>query len=123
MLNIPANIDTPSILCDNESASMHIKGISIPENSMEFYDVIIKWISTNIDTTKADFNINIALEYFNTSSLKSLLNLIKAAIQKNSDVFKVNVNWYYDADDEDMKFRGEELAMILKYPFTYILNT
>jgi hypothetical protein len=123
MLNIPANIDTPSILCDSEKGSMHIKGISIPENSMEFYDVIIKWLSYKIDVSKTHFDIHIGLEYFNTSSLKSLLNLIKIAVQKNTADFKVSVKWYFDADDEDMKYRGEELSMILKYPFEYILNS
>jgi HEPN domain-containing protein len=123
MLNIPANIDTPSIICDRIKGIIFIKGISIPENSMGFYDNIIKWVSNNVDTSLAQFEVNIQLEYFNTSSLKSLLNLIKKAIEKNNEQFRVRVKWHYDEDDEDMRYRGEELSLILKYPFEYIINT
>jgi hypothetical protein len=123
MLNILANIDTPSVICNNEKGEMFIKGISIPENSMGFYEQIIRWVSEKIDTNKDRFDIHVQLEYFNTSSLKSLLNLMKKAIEKKSENFAVNVKWHYDADDEDMKYRGEELSLILKYPFEYIINS
>ncbi len=123
MLNIPSNIDTPSIICDNTKGLIFIKGISIPENSMGFYENIIKWISNNIDTNLPYFDVNIQLEYFNTSSLKSLLNLMKKAIEKNNEKFRVRVKWHYDDDDEDMRYRGEELSLILKYPFEYIINS
>jgi hypothetical protein len=123
MLNIPANIDTPSIICDHIKGLIFIKGISIPENSMGFYENIIKWVSNNIDTSLPRFDVNIQLEYFNTSSLKSLLNLMKKTIEKNNDQFHVRIKWYYDEDDEDMRYRGEELSLILKYPFEYIINT
>jgi hypothetical protein len=123
MLNISSNIDTPSVQCDSLNGTLHLKGISIPENSMGFYEPIIEWVDKKIDTNKSKFDIHIALEYFNTSSLKSLLNLIKKALEKNNTAFKVNVNWHYDEDDEDMMFRGEELALILRYPFNYIKNT
>ncbi len=123
MLNITANIDTPSVVCDHIKGFILIKGISIPENSMGFYEGIIKWVANNIDVNLPNFDINIQLEYFNTSSLKSLLNLMKKAIEKNNDDFRVRVKWHYDEDDEDMRYRGEELALILKYPFEYILNS
>jgi hypothetical protein len=122
MLNIAAGIDTPSIVCNNEAGNMKIAGISIPENSMEFYDQLLVWVREKLDNQLPTFEIHIHLEYFNTSSLKSLLNVFKAIIEKCGQQSKAVIKWYYDADDEDMKFRGEELSMILKYPFAYHIN-
>jgi hypothetical protein len=48
--------------------------------------------------------INLALEIMNSVSSKYLYVLIKDI---NDVAKKVNINWYYEEDDEDMKEEGK----------------
>ncbi|NLN30763.1 MAG: DUF1987 domain-containing protein, partial [Bacteroidales bacterium] len=64
--------------------------------------------------------VDIRLEYFNTSSSKCILDVFKKleAIHKAKN--EVIVNWYYEEDDEDMLEAGEDYESIIRVPFKMI---
>ena len=64
--------------------------------------------------------VNIRLEYFNTSSSKCILDVFKKleAIHKSRN--EVEVNWFYEEDDEDMLEAGEDYESIIRVPFNMI---
>jgi hypothetical protein len=68
---------TPFVRLDGENGVVEIKGRSIPENSVEFYKPIIDWLEKFGDTPSDETNVNIQLEYFNTSSSKCILDIFK----------------------------------------------
>ncbi|MBN2597609.1 DUF1987 domain-containing protein [Labilibaculum sp.] len=119
-LIIEGSPKTPNINFDGDKGSFLISGRSIPENSLDFYKPIIEWLDTYISEPKQATIVNIRLEYFNTSSSKCLLDVFK----KLEIIFKrgqkVGINWYYEADDEDMLEAGEDYQSIVKIPFTMI---
>ena len=111
---------TPSIRFESEQGLIEIKGRSIPENSIEFYKPLVDWLEKYSETPGALTKVNIQLEYFNTSSSKCILDVFKKleAIHKAKN--EVEVNWYYEEDDEDMLEAGEDYESIIRVPFKMI---
>ena len=116
-INIESTPKTPSVMFDSEKALLVIKGRSIPENSVEFYRPMMEWLEKYSAAPSQKTNVNIQLEYFNTSSSKCILDIFKKleAIQKKGN--EVIINWYYEEDDEDMQEAGEDYQAIIQLPF------
>ena len=68
---------TPYIKLDNKSGIIEIKGRSIPEHSLDFYRDINSWLEEYGKLPQSQTVVNIELEYFNTSSSKCLLDILK----------------------------------------------
>lgn len=111
---------TPSVRFDALQGIIDIKGRSIPENSIEFYKPLVDWLEQYSAEPAPKTNVNIHLEYFNTSSSKCILDVFKKleAIHKAKN--DVVVNWYYEEDDEDMLEAGEDYESIIRIPFKMI---
>ena len=120
-LQIEGTPKTPSIKFDYNNALLEIKGRSIPENSIEFYKPLVDWLDKYSSTPKTSTNVNIQLEYFNTSSSKCILDVFKKleSIQKGGNS-QVVINWHYDEDDEDMLEAGEDYQAIINVPFKMV---
>ena len=111
---------TPTISFNANQGLMELKGRSIPENSIEFYKPVVDWFDEYAKAPAKKTVVNIQLEYFNTSSSKCILDVLKKleVISKaNNDVL---INWYYEEDDEDMLEAGEDYESIIRIPFKMI---
>ncbi|HON53308.1 MAG TPA: DUF1987 domain-containing protein [Bacteroidales bacterium] len=119
-IEIEGSPKTPEINFNAETGVIEIKGRSIPENSIEFYKPMIDWLEEYATAPKPKTIVNIQLEYFNTSSSKCILDVFKKleVISKNGN--DVQVNWYYEEDDEDMLEAGEDYQSIIRIPFKMI---
>ncbi|MDR2887385.1 MAG: DUF1987 domain-containing protein [Bacteroidales bacterium] len=108
---------TPTIKFDSKTGIFEIKGRSIPENAIEFYKPFVDWLETYKVDPLSKTVVSIKLEYFNTSSSKCILELFKKleAIHKAKN--EVEINWYYEEDDEDMLEAGEDYEAIIRVPF------
>ena len=93
-----------------ESGHLSIKGKSLPEDPKRFYDPIFKW-AKKIKTRA--LQVDIKLEYVNTSSSKRIIEFIKS-LDNNRKVRKINLNWFYEADDPDMLEFGEMIHHSLR---------
>ena len=111
---------TPSVKFDAEKGIIEIKGRSIPENSIEFYKPLVDWLEQYAKSPLELTQVNVQLEYFNTSSSKCILDVFKKleAIHKAKN--QVVINWYYEEDDEDMLEVGMEMARMSKLNFEYV---
>jgi hypothetical protein len=111
---------TPEVKFDPEKGVVEIKGRSIPENSIEFYKPLIDWLEEYAKSPLEKTQVNVHLEYFNTSSSKCILDVFKKleAIHKNK--YDVMIHWYYEEDDEDMLEAGEDYESIIRVPFKMI---
>ena len=61
--------------------------------------------------------MHVKLEYFNTSSSKCLMDLLKKIEQCSCAAV---VYWYYEEEDEDMQEAGEDYAAIIQLPFKLV---
>lgn len=95
-----------------------VRGRSIPENSVEFYQPILDWIEAYASSPSASTKVNMQLEYFNTSSSKCILDLFKK-LETVTDT-EMNIYWYYEEDDEDMLEAGEDYDAIINLNFNMV---
>lgn len=121
-LNIEGTAKTPTIKADPQGGVVEIRGRSIPENSIEFYKPLMDWLDKYAFSPKALTNVNIQLEYFNTSSSKCILDVFKKleSINKGGNS-QVQINWHFEEDDEDMSEAGEDYQAIINVPFNMIM--
>ena len=119
-ISIEGTPKTPTVNFSADNGTVEIKGRSIPENSIEFYKPLVDWLEEYLNSPKEKTEVNIQLEYFNTSSSKCILDVFKKleAIYKSGN--DVIINWYYEEDDEDMLEAGEDYQSIIKIPFKMI---
>lgn len=107
---------TPTIKFEPGDGKLMIKGRSIPENSIEFYKPLVD----SLDAYNGNVNVDIVLEYFNTSSSKCILDVFKKLEKIKSDGSDVEIRWHYEEDDEDMLEAGEDYQAIINIPFKMI---
>jgi hypothetical protein len=116
-LIISPTIKTPEIDF-RINGELKITGNSYPENVNEFYGPVINWLEQFLGTSMEPISINVDLKYINTSSTKSILNIITkiSALAKSN----VSVAWIYEIEDDDMYSTGEDLEKLSKVKFDFI---
>ncbi|HKL08403.1 MAG TPA: DUF1987 domain-containing protein [Bacteroidales bacterium] len=93
-----------------KSGQLKIQGKSLPENPQRFFTPLFNWAD---QLTSERVDIDVILEYINTSSSKNLMQLIKL-IDKNPGIRHLYLNWHYESDDLEMLEFGELLANNLR---------
>jgi hypothetical protein len=117
-LNITPTIRTAQVSFDSTQGILEFSGISIPENADAFFQPVYNWLEKVQTSHKGDLKVRINLTYFNTSSVRHLLIILKTlitAFPKN-----IKIEWIYESDDEEIRERGEQLSEVVKHPFTFI---
>lgn len=118
-LKIEGTKQSPFVDFNAEKGKLELRGRSIPENSFEFYNPLLEWLMEYAKNPKEETVLKVYLEYFNTSSSKYILEVLK----KLKDVIKaegaVRVDWCYDADDEEMMETGEDYEDVTGLKFEY----
>ena len=129
-LYIDETAATPKIEFNLEDNKFELKGCSRPEDVRNFYYPIINWLNelkqTSNDELKAKHTDNpivfkFKFDYFNSSSAKFILDILVIIDQIHSDGLNMQIDWFYDENDDDMKEVGEELSEVVDFPFEYII--
>lgn len=111
---------TPRLHLNKETGEFEISGRSIPENSIEFYKPVINWLDNYINDPNERTLLVIRLEYFNTSSSKCLVEILRR-LERLNDSHQVEVKWCYEEEDEDMLESGEDFKEIIKLPIELVI--
>ena len=111
---------TPEIDFNGETGILELRGRSIPENSVEFYAPLNKWLEEYESVPNPKTIVDVKLEYFNTSSSKCILDLFKRLEKMNGASTSVHINWYFETEDDDMAEAGEDYQAIVELPFSII---
>ena len=99
--------------------SLEISGRSIPENSVDFYQPALAWMEEYVAQPASETILVVKLEYFNTSTSKCLVEMFRK-LESIQDKGTVKIEWYYEAEDEDMMESGKDFQHILKIPLELI---
>lgn len=102
--------------------NVDLAGRSIPEDAVEFYDVLVGHVKKLISEKHEQVVVTIKLDYVNSASKKALVQLIKYFEQAHETGDDIIINWYYDHEDDDMKETGEDLKSVLSVPFILLTN-
>lgn len=111
---------TPRLYFNGETGVFEMSGRSIPENSIEFYKPLMQWLDRYIKSPAEKTALSVNLEYFNTSSSKCLIEILRKleSIKSKSDV---KVLWHYEEEDEDMMESGEDFKKLLSVPIELVV--
>lgn len=111
---------TPLINFDS-NGSFELKGKSIPENTTVYYKPLFEWLDIYSQNPAPQTELNIQLDYFNTSSSKSIVDLFKKLeLIAKSGKGQAVINWLYNHEDVDMLEAGEDYKSIIKIPFNIV---
>lgn len=120
ILSLEGSPKTPEINFNQDTGVLELRGRSIPENSIEFFKPLNDWVDGYGSSPQGTTQIEVRLEYFNTSSSKCILDLFKRLEQLDGNSTEVKVNWYFEKDDEDMEEAGVDYEAIVDLPFKII---
>jgi hypothetical protein len=113
-LEISESVTTPAISFNATTGRLFIDGKSIPENVFDFYNPILGWIDEYSVSPPVQTTLELKLEYFNTSSSKRIFDIMKRMEKiAVNDLSKVTIIWYYEEDDEDIFFAGNDYKAIM----------
>lgn len=98
--------NSPGITFDPGSATLNIKGRSIPENPEAVYQPLISWIESYFRLSDK-LKMEIYLEYINSGSSKHMLEILRLLREYSEAGKKLSVVWLYEEDDEAIMELGE----------------
>jgi len=118
-LKINRTPKTPQVDFNHTSGVFLISGISVPENSIAFYEALINWLGEYKETPADNTKLVFKLTYVNTSSLQFIYELLKMLESINDKTSKVSIEWYYLDEDIDMKEMGEDFKEAIDLNFSF----
>ncbi len=102
---------TPEMILDFENGTFLLKGESYPENVTKCYGEIFDSLQKHLDTlNNSCFNVTLELIYFNSSSVKIIMNLLEMLDECAGKGNDVSILWLYQEDDETIEEFGEEFS-------------
>jgi hypothetical protein len=111
---------TPTINFDPNKGELEVFGNSIPENSVDFYKPIIAALDEYMTAPQPTTSVTFNMRYFNTSSSKRILDVLKKLEILNRNGSPVTVNWVYEDDDDDMLEAGEDYESVVELTFKMV---
>lgn len=117
LLELSPTDKTPAVTVDGARGLFTISGCSIPENADRFYGPIQDIAERYAQAPAPKTTLRVELTYFNSSSSKYLLDLMKHLADVHaSGRSSVTVEWWHAKDDLDMKEAGEDYRSLLDLP-------
>ncbi len=123
MLNVnkpvhwPGTDRTPEMTLDPGSGSISLSGCSIPENADRFYSPLYDLVNSYCARAAKETTVHIRLTYFNSSSSKYLLDLLKCLEDLHAGGnSQVRMVWHHGKGDLDMQEAGEDYRSLVDFP-------
>ncbi len=101
----------PGVNFNPQTGVCELTGESYMEDTFKFYSPVFDWLSRYINEVKNPLCLNIRLSYFNTSSSRALLDIFDILKNYKNHGGKVEINWYYDPEDPDMRYEVEDFRI------------
>ncbi|MFW6326836.1 MAG: DUF1987 domain-containing protein [Bacteroidota bacterium] len=105
------NFYTPNVSFNAGTGVLEIEGESYLEDTKEFYDPLLEWVRNYTESIDIPVEFNIKLTYYNTSSSRSLLELLYILKNFKERGGDLKVNWYFDPDNIDIEEEVEDFEI------------
>jgi len=100
---------------------IRLSGRSIPQNAKQLYKICFDWIEQYIQKPSRDTKVDLYFEYIDTSSIRCVVDILtKLSRIPETGHKRVEINWYYEKDDDDSYDLGVYIQQHLKIPFNII---
>ena len=104
---------TPYVLIDEENGIMKLEGESYHENVFAFFQEIHEWLVKYLKTDFASFTVDCKLKYFNSSTVKLLLNML-LEMDRSAGGKNITVNWITTKNNKIIIECGEDFQEDVK---------
>ena len=118
-LRIDGSKDTPTVIFDQINNEFEISGRSFPLNTKGFYAPVMEWFEEYVKNPNPVTNFSFKLEYFNTPSSKSIIDILKMLKALMDKGFGAKVTWFYETEDVDIHDLGHVFSKIVGIPFEF----
>lgn len=92
---------TPTVNFQAQSGICEIAGESYLEDSFAFYKVLIQWVDDYFAEGANSIEMNFRFSYYNTSTSRAILDILRALKTYQNNGKEVTINWYYPIPDYD----------------------
>ena len=118
---------TPLISFSVSTNDFMIVGEARPENAGKFFEPVLLWLKSFSEAAHNDpsfkqnksIKVHFILDYFNSSSIKYLYDVLKQLEFIKPYLFSLEIVWSHESSDEDMYENGVEFSKIIDVPFTF----
>lgn len=108
---------TPRIALQPDQGLLTITGCCIPENADKVFGPLLDAVEAYALQPAPRTAVRIALVYFNSSSAKSILDLLKRLEDLHAEGrSKVLLEWVHGPEDLDMREAGLDYKGLLEFP-------
>ena len=115
-LEIAGTDRSPMISFGFTNHHLKISGESYPEDVTAFYKPVFEALDAYLDDLgDGACQFDFELIYFNSSSAKAIMMLMEKLDEAAEAGATVEVNWYYDEEDDVMEELGEEFGEDLEH--------
>ncbi len=121
-LHIQPTVDTPQIVFDDDTNTLELSGKSYPDNVISFYEPVFTWLNNyKFKNLESGINLVFKMDYFNTTSAKTIFQILAIFDTIYKQGKQVNISWYFKEEDDDMKEAGEGFNELIKADIELIL--
>ena len=115
--SIPSSQSTPEVRSDWAAGQLFMAGDSYPENSFDMFQQVFEWIEGYLSEGGKPLSLELRLLYLNTSSVKAMMDVFDLLEAAHQDGAQVQVNWYYDPQNERVAELAEEFKEDCSFTF------
>jgi len=114
-LNIVATSRTPKITFNTKASILQIEGESYPEDVIGFYEPVFAAVKDHLSAQNARLDVEIKLIYFNSSSARSLMELLDILDAAAASGATISVKWFCDGDDDITREFAEDISADIEH--------
>jgi hypothetical protein len=104
------------IKTESKNGKIKVFGSSI-EGSPTMFIGFYAWLDEYFKHPQPKSYIEIDVDKYDTASSLMIYDFFRKLGRIFKDGIDLQVNWYYDEDDEDMMSEGEDFQDLVKFPF------
>jgi hypothetical protein len=80
---------------------------------------VLEWLDDYVKNSNSETIVIFKLDFYSTTSSKLIYEILSKFNFLYEEGKKVEIEWHFSDEDEDMEESGEELADLLSVPFTF----
>jgi hypothetical protein len=101
---------------------MRIAGKAVPVEQQVFFGQINRQISQYVKKPANKTSVDISLSVVNASSKRSMVEFLQQLERLNKQGFAVEVNWHFDAENDDVRELGEIFRSMFELPINLLVD-
>ena len=107
----------PSVIGKSDENYFAIQGECYGSYALEFFLPIFYWFESILQHKPKQLRVEFWYSYYNTSASRRTMDILAALdkYKQESPTAEINVFWFYEIEDIDMKEDGEDFQKSIKY--------